>query len=209
MVRDWLNAVVSAGGEFPMFVRVAIVVAGVLAATPSMMAEALAEPMNADMARRFVVGKTFAYNCFDGTRGAGRIYSDGSVAGSIQLRGSGPVRFVTLPPGTLQVKGQIRIAPRCAACRSSRASISTVPSERSFRGSVSGFALPIAISPAATRAKPRCARTGVRACRCRTRRLPFGFTRRHLRRRQRPPKSPINQLVAAAGSARRGNSNRW
>jgi hypothetical protein len=116
-----------------MFVRVAMVVAGVVAATPSM-----ADPMNADTARRFVAGKTFAYNCFDGTRGAGRIYGDGSVAGSIQIRGSGPVRFVTLPAGTLRIKGQ----SYCASLRG----LPFEPcfnldrsSERSFRGAVSGF----------------------------------------------------------------------
>jgi len=103
-----------------------------------MMGEALADPMNADTARRFVAGKTFAYNCFDGTKGAGRIYSDGSVAGSIQLRGSGPMRFVTLPAGTLRVKGQ----SYCAALRG----LPFEPcfnldrsSERSFRGAVAGF----------------------------------------------------------------------
>ena len=32
----------------------------------------------------------FAYTCFDGTTGAGRIYADGSVAGNIQVGGSGP-----------------------------------------------------------------------------------------------------------------------
>src|SRR3954463_11833571 len=116
-----------------MFVRVVTVVAGVLAATPSM-----ADPMNADMARRFVAGKTFAYNCFDGTKGAGRIYSDGSVAGSIQIRGSGPTRFVPLPAGTLRVKGQ----SYCAALRG----LPFEPcfnldrsSERSFRGAVAGL----------------------------------------------------------------------
>jgi hypothetical protein len=116
-----------------MRMRVAIVVAGVLAAGPSM-----AEPMNADVARRFVAGKMFAYNCFDGTRGAGRIYGDGSVAGTIQIRGNGPVRFVTLPAGTLRVKGQ-------AYC----ASLRGMPfepcfnlnrsDERSFRGALSGL----------------------------------------------------------------------
>jgi hypothetical protein len=116
-----------------MIVRAAIVAAGVLAA-----GQALAEPMNADVARRFVAGKIFAYNCFDGTRGAGRIYGDGSVAGTIQIRGDGPVRFVTLPAGTLRVKGQ----SYCASLRG-------LPFEpcfnldrsdaRSFRGAVSGF----------------------------------------------------------------------
>ena len=142
--------------------------------------------MNADMARRFVAGKTFVYNCFDGTKGAGRIYSDGSVAGSIQLRGSGPMRFVTLPAGTLRVKGQ----SYCAALRG----LPFEPcfnldrsSERSFRGAVAGFNFAYCDFNRGNTPKPRCARTGVRACRCRTRRLPFGFTRRHLRRRQRPP----------------------
>ena len=69
-------------------------------------APAHAEPMNAQEARHFVIGKLFSYTCFEGTRGAGRIYPDGSVAGSIQLRGKGPVRYVRLPPNTLQVKGE-------------------------------------------------------------------------------------------------------
>ncbi|MGH6770852.1 MAG: hypothetical protein ACRECO_17730 [Xanthobacteraceae bacterium] len=94
--------------------------------------------MNATSARRFVVGKLFAYSCFDGTRGAGRIQSDLSVAGTIQIKGAGPVRFVTLPPGTLKVKGE----NVCASVRG-------IPFEpcfnlnktasHSFRGSVAGF----------------------------------------------------------------------
>ena len=116
-----------------MRVRAAIVAAGLLAA-----GSASAETLNADAARRFVVGNQFAYNCYDGTRGAGRIYGDGSVAGTIQLGGAGPVRFVTLPPGTLRTKGQ-------AVC----ASLHGLPfepcfnvnrtDEQSFRGSVSGL----------------------------------------------------------------------
>jgi hypothetical protein len=116
-----------------MHVRVACVIASVLAASPC-----LAEPMTADVARRFVAGKMFAYNCFDGTRGAGRIYTDGSAAGTIQMRGNGPVQFVTLPAGTLKVKGQTY----CASLRG-------LPFEpcfnlnkaddRSFRGAVQGL----------------------------------------------------------------------
>jgi hypothetical protein len=116
-----------------MIVRSAIAAAGLLAA-----GAAAAEPMNADAARRFVVGKHFAYNCFDGTRGSGRIYNDGSVIGTIQVRGSGPVRQAMLPPGTVRVKGQAV----CAAVRG-------MPFEpcfnldkrdpQSFRGSVSGM----------------------------------------------------------------------
>lgn len=120
-----------------MFVRLAIA-AAVLLVQVFVQGSALADPLDADTARRFVVGRIFAYSCFDGTRGAGRIQSDLSVAGTIQIKGNGPVRFVTLPPGTLKVKGQ----NVCAAVRG-------IPFEpcfnvdrtdtASFRGSVQGF----------------------------------------------------------------------
>jgi hypothetical protein len=52
----------------------------------------------------------FAFNCFDGSRGAGRIpgriHGDGSVIGTIQFRGAGPARMVSLPAGTLRVRGE-------------------------------------------------------------------------------------------------------
>jgi hypothetical protein len=116
-----------------MSVRFVTLAAALLVAGP-----VLAEPLDVASAHRFVVGKTFAYNCFDGTRGAGRIQSDLSVAGTVQIRGAGPVRFVQLPPGTLKVKG-------AAVC----ASVRGIPFEpcfnvdktdaRSFRGSVAGM----------------------------------------------------------------------
>ena len=99
---------------------------------------ALAGMMNADEARRFVTGKVFAFTCFDGTRGAGRVLDDLGAAGSIQFSGAGPVRHVRLPGNTLQIRGQ-------AVC----ASIKGLPFEpcfnldrrddRTFRGSVSGM----------------------------------------------------------------------
>jgi hypothetical protein len=99
---------------------------------------ALAGMMNADEARRFVAGKVFAFTCFDGTRGAGRIFEDGGAAGAVQFSGSGPVRHMRLPGNTLQVRGQ-------SVC----ASIRGLPfepcfnldkqDERNFRGSVSGM----------------------------------------------------------------------
>jgi hypothetical protein len=99
---------------------------------------ALAGMMTADEARRFVAGKVFAFTCFDGSRGAGRIMDDLGAAGSIQFSGAGPVRHVRLPGNTLQIRGQ-------AVC----ASIKGIPfepcfnlekkDERSFRGSVSGM----------------------------------------------------------------------
>jgi hypothetical protein len=75
--------------------------AGLLAALP-----AVAGEMNADEARRFVIGNTFSYTCFEGTRGQGRVNADGSVAGSIQIQGAGPLRYAHLPANTLLVKGE-------------------------------------------------------------------------------------------------------
>ena len=104
----------------------------------AVVAPALAGQMSADEARRFVSGKVFAFTCFDGTRGAGRILDDGGAAGSMQFSGAGPMRHVRLPGNTLQVRGQ-------AVC----ASLKGLPfepcfnlvknTERSFRGSVSGM----------------------------------------------------------------------
>jgi hypothetical protein len=112
-------------------------VLGAVAAV-AMIVPALAGMMNADEARKFVAGKVFAFTCFDGTRGAGRVLDDLGAAGSIQFSGAGPTRHVRLPGNTLQIRGQ-------AVC----ASIKGLPfepcfnldkrDERSFRGSVSGM----------------------------------------------------------------------
>jgi len=116
-----------------MSARIAVIVAGVLATMP-----ALAGEMSPKEAERFVVGKLFAYNCFDGTSGVGRIFPDGSVAGTIRSRGQGPVRYAMLPAGTLKVKSE-------AVC----ASLKGLPWEpcfnlvqtdaNTFRGSVRGL----------------------------------------------------------------------
>ena len=113
--------------------RAAIVVVGLVCAFP-----AKSEEMRAADARRFIAGKHFAYSCFEGTSGNGRIYADGSVAGYIQIGGNGPRRYVVLPAGTLRIHGD----QYCA-------SLSGIPFEPcfnvartstySFRGSVSGL----------------------------------------------------------------------
>ena len=72
----------------------------------AMVVPALAGMMNADEARKFVAGKVFAFTCFDGTRGAGRIMDDLGAVGSVQFSGSGPIRRVRLPGNTLQIRGQ-------------------------------------------------------------------------------------------------------
>ncbi|HMF27030.1 MAG TPA: hypothetical protein VKG24_33615 [Pseudolabrys sp.] len=113
--------------------RIIALTVGFLAALP-----AVAGEMNADEARRFVIGKTFSYTCFEGTRGLGRVNVDGSVAGSIQVHGAGPVRYAHLPANTMQVRGE-------SVCASLRG-LPFQPcfnlertSDRSFRGSVSGL----------------------------------------------------------------------
>jgi hypothetical protein len=106
---------------------------GLLAAVP-----AAAGEMSAEEARRFVIGKIFSYTCFEGTRGQGRVNSDGSVTGSIQFQGSGEVRHAHLPANTLQVKGEavcasLRGLPMQPCFNLERTSAS------SFRGSISGL----------------------------------------------------------------------
>jgi hypothetical protein len=104
----------------------------------SVAAPVLATPMTVEEARKFVYGKVFAFTCFDGTRGAGRVFEDGGAIGAVQFSGSGPARNMRLPGNTLQVHGQTFCA-----------SIKGLPfepcfnldknDERSFRGSVSGM----------------------------------------------------------------------
>ena len=60
-----------------MLTRWAVLLIGLAVAAP-----ATAEEMSPERARRFTVGKLFAFSCFDGTRGIGSIYGDGSVAGN-------------------------------------------------------------------------------------------------------------------------------
>src|SRR6218665_3959039 len=113
--------------------REAVVAIGLLAA-----GQAVAGEMSVEEARRFVIGKMFSYNCFEATRGSGRIFSDGSVVGNIQIRGEGPVRNAWLPAGTIKVK-ETRV---CASVRG-------MPVEpcfnlqqtdtHAFRGSISGI----------------------------------------------------------------------
>jgi hypothetical protein len=119
--------------ESPMLLRVAIVCAFVVAA-----ASAVAEELAPEQARAFVVGKLFSYTCFDGTVGMGRIFSDGSVVGTIRPGGQSQMRFAALPAGTIKVSSN-------AMC----AHLAGLPIEpcfrvqkidyRSFRGSISGL----------------------------------------------------------------------
>lgn len=116
-----------------MIARFAVAMVALLAAGP-----ASAETMNPDTARRFVAGKLFAYNCFDGTRGAGRIFADGSVVGTIQVRGGGPMKSVWLPAGTLRVKGGTYCASLPGSMIEPCFNLDRTD-DQSFRGSVTGL----------------------------------------------------------------------
>ena len=134
-----------------MPLRLLIVAAALLVAET-----ALAEPMTAEAARRFIVGKTFAYSCFDGTRGSGRIFNDGSAIGTIQNGGAGATKMAALPPGSLRVKGDMV----CATLRGMPIDPCfnlTRTNANSFRGAISG--LGFAYCDFTTRQTPPAIRT--------------------------------------------------
>jgi hypothetical protein len=116
-----------------MISRIAIIVASFLATAPAM-----AQSMGADAAQRFVTGKVFAFSCFEGSRGFGRIEKDGSVIGTIQANGSGPVRPIRLPPGTLKLRGEAVCATLKGLAFEPCFNLNRT-SEQSFRASVSGL----------------------------------------------------------------------
>jgi hypothetical protein len=104
----------------------------------AMISPVAAGQLSPEEARQFIAGKYFAFTCFDGSKGGGRIMGDGSVVGTIQFSGSGPVRYARLPINTIRVGAT-------AVC----ASLKGIPfepcfnvdktDEVSFRGSVSGM----------------------------------------------------------------------
>lgn len=100
-------------------------------------APALAQTMNADQARQFVAGKQFAFACFDGSAGQGRIMNDGSVSGRIRLQGQGPERYINLPRDTLRVRGESVCALLPGAVFEPCFDLSKT-SSRSFRGTLAG-----------------------------------------------------------------------
>ena len=113
-------------------------VGGVLAAAaftaPAAAGDTVLKP---EEAKRFVAGKLFSYTCFDGTKGAGRIYADGAVVGSMQAN-NGPMRYVTLPSGTIKLTSDSVCAalPR-ALIQPCFNVVQTSP--HSFRGSLRGL----------------------------------------------------------------------
>ena len=99
---------------------------------------AAAEELGPEQARAFVVGKLFAYTCFEGTAGMGRIFPDGSVVGTIKIRGQGQTRFATLPAGTIRIDSQSMCADLTGLPFTPCFRVERID-HRSFRGSLSGL----------------------------------------------------------------------
>jgi hypothetical protein len=116
-----------------MLLRVAVVCAFVVGA-----ASAVAEELGPEQARAFVVGKLFSYTCFDGTVGMGRIFSDGSVVGTIRPGGQSQVRFAALPAGTIKVNSNSMCAHLAGLPIEPCFRVQKID-YRSFRGSISGL----------------------------------------------------------------------
>ncbi|HXX50599.1 MAG TPA: hypothetical protein VEI98_04845 [Xanthobacteraceae bacterium] len=126
-----------------MSVRVSLVCAsvlasGILGAGILGSGTAAAEELGPEQARAFVVGKLFSYTCFEGTAGVGRIFADGSVVGTIRMRGEGPTRFAALPAGTIRVDGQSMCAHLAGLPFTPCFRVEKID-YKSFRGSLAGL----------------------------------------------------------------------
>jgi hypothetical protein len=132
-LRSFVNVALPLGLGSQMLVRVAVLGACLLGA-----GSAVAQELGPEEARAFVVGKLFAYTCFDGTAGVGRIFSDGSVVGTIKPRGRGEMRFAALPAGTIHIAGSSMCA-RLAGMPIEPCFRVQKIDYKSFRGSISGM----------------------------------------------------------------------
>jgi hypothetical protein len=121
-----------------MLVRCVLVCASVVTAVFLGLGQGIAEELGPEQARAFVVGKLFAYTCFEGTSGMGRIYSDGSVVGTIKIRGQGETRFAALPAGTIRVDGESMCAHLAGMPFTPCFRVEKID-YHSFRGSLSGL----------------------------------------------------------------------
>lgn len=108
--------------------------AGSLVAVPA----GAGEYLKPEQAKQFLAGKLFSYTCFEGTTGAGRIHADGSVIGTIRVRGNGPSRFVMLPKDTIRIKSDSICASVHGLPISPCFNVEQIDAN-SFRGSISGL----------------------------------------------------------------------
>src|SRR5580698_2451598 len=137
-LRNLVKIDLKSGVEWSMLLRVVVAGACLLGAGIIGVGAAIAEDLAPEQARAFVVGKLFAYNCFEGTSGVGRIFPDGSVVGTIRIRGTGETRFAALPAGTIRVDGGSMCAHLPGLPITPCFHVQKMD-YRSFRGSVSGM----------------------------------------------------------------------
>jgi len=102
-----------------------------------MASSAIAEELGPEQAKAFVVGKLFAYSCFDGTAGMGRIMADGSVVGTIRPGGRGEAKFASLPSGTIKISGNSVCAHLYGLPIEPCFTVQRID-QHSFRGSIAG-----------------------------------------------------------------------
>jgi hypothetical protein len=132
-LRSFVNFALLFSVECSMLWRVAVVCACVFGA-----GSAIAEELGPEQAREFVIGKLFSYTCFEGTAGVGRIFPDGSVVGTIRIRGQGQTRFAALPAGTIKVDGAAMCAHLPGLPITPCFKVQKID-YKSFRGSLSGL----------------------------------------------------------------------
>ncbi|HEX4407751.1 MAG TPA: hypothetical protein VH206_03150 [Xanthobacteraceae bacterium] len=121
-----------------MVLRVGVLCAGLVGLGALAAGAAVAEELNPEQARAFVVGKLFSYTCFEGTVGNGRIFPDGSVVGTIRIRGQGQPRFAALPAGTVRVDNSSMCAHLSGMPITPCFRVQKIDAH-SFRGSLSGL----------------------------------------------------------------------
>jgi hypothetical protein len=103
-----------------------------------LISSAVAEELGPDEAKVFVVGKMFAYSCFDGTEGMGRIFADGSVVGTIRVGGRGEARYAALPAGTIKADGHSMCAHLAGLPLEPCFKVQRIDYQN-FRGSIAGL----------------------------------------------------------------------
>jgi hypothetical protein len=133
-LRNFASLLSASELGWSMLLRVVLVICACVLGAVS----AIAEELGPEQARAFVIGKLFAYTCFDGTAGMGRIFPDGSVVGTIRISGRGESHFAALPPGTVRVEGTAMCAHLAGLPIQPCFKVEKID-YRSFRGSISGM----------------------------------------------------------------------
>ena len=117
-----------------MFKRAVVIALGLMASAP-----AIAEQLKPEEARRFIAGKLFSFNCFDGTRGSGRMFMP-TARSPARCKSAAAVRCATYAcrPDTVQVKTESVCASMHGLPMQPCFTLTKLNST-SFRGSINGL----------------------------------------------------------------------